>query len=188
MRKVILSLATSLDGFIEGPNGETDWMTFSEETAGALGEFLEEIDTILYGRISYQKWGAYIPPDSSPLFEKEFYRKTGSMKKIVFSKSKTVFSGNPTVVSSGISGFINGLKPGSGKNLWLYGGSNLMTEFMNLGLIDELRIAVMPVVLGSGKPLFSQPGIRMNLELLKAKAGKSGVVELHYKTAAKQNS
>nr|WP_294904324.1 dihydrofolate reductase family protein [uncultured Lacibacter sp.] len=180
MRKVILSLAVSLDGFIEGPNGETDWMVFSEETGKALEEFLDEIDTILYGRLSYERWGTYNPPEDAPVFEKNFYNRTNKMKKYVFSTSKNSFEGNPTVVNAHLSACINKLKQENGKHIWLYGGSSLITSFVNLNLIDEFRIAVIPIILGDGKPLFSEIKNRVHLKLLKINSGISGVAELIY--------
>lgn len=180
MRKVILSLATSLDGYIEGLNGEIDWMVFNEETGKALGEFLVEIDTILYGRISYEKWGTYSPPENASLFERKFYDTTNRMKKYVFSKSKTGFEGNPTVITSNLSSIINKLKAEDGKNIWLYGGGSLISTFMNLNLIDEFRIAIMPIIIGAGKPLFTEIQHRVSLKLLKINSSKSGVIELNY--------
>lgn len=180
MRKIILSLATSLDGYIEGPNGEVDWMVFSEETGKALSEFLQDIDTILYGRISYEKWGAYIPPEGASVFEKKFYDTTNKMKKYVFSGSKDQFKGNPVIIKSDLDGAVSKLKQEDGKNIWLYGGGNLITSFVNLNLIDEFRIAVMPVILGSGKPLFTGIQNRLNLKLLGVNSGKTGVIELKY--------
>lgn len=180
MRKVILSLATSLDGYIEGPNGEIDWMVFGEETGKALSEFLIEIDTILYGRVSYEKWGTYSPPENAPLFEKRFYGTTNKMKKYVFSKSKTEFEGNPIVINTNLSATINKLKEEDGKNIWLYGGGGLITSFVNLNLIDEFRIAMMPIILGDGKALFTDIQERVKLRLLKVNSSKSGVIELNY--------
>jgi len=181
MRKVILSLAVSLDGFIEGPNKEVDWMTFDEETAIGLNNFLQEIDTILYGRVSYELYGHYTPADTSSDFEKDFYNKTNRLTKYVFSSSKVNFNGNPNVVKSDIAQTILNLKQQQGKHLWLFGGSGLITTFMNLKLIDEIRIAVIPVILGSGTPLFKGIKDRVKMHLLKISTStKSGVVELSY--------
>jgi dihydrofolate reductase len=180
MRKVILTLAVTLDGFIEGPNGEVDWMTFDEETGKALNNFLQEIDTILYGRVSYELYGNYIPAGTSTDFEKDFYRKTSNLTKYVFSSSKKEFDGNPIVVNSGIAQKINDLKQQPGKNIWLYGGAKLISTFMNLSLVDEIRMAVIPVILGGGTPLFQEIKERVKLKLLNTQSGKSGVVELSY--------
>src|SRR5262245_12217986 len=104
MRKIILCLAISFDGYIEGPNSEIDWITFDEEAGDSLGKFIEGIDTILYGRVSYEKWGAYQPGDDAPVFEKEFYATTGKMTKYVFSHAHSTFEGDPIVVQSEIKG------------------------------------------------------------------------------------
>jgi dihydrofolate reductase len=180
MKKVILNLAVSLDGFIEGPNGEVDWMTFGEETGTALNDFIQQIDTILYGRVSYELWGNHVPPDNSSDFEKDFYNKVNKLNKYVFSSVKSDFGGNPTVINSDISQHINNLKKQPGKNIWLYGGAGLISTFVNLNLIDEIRMAVMPIILGDGKPMFKEIKNRIKLKLLKSVSSKSGVVALSY--------
>lgn len=180
MRKVILTLAVSLDGFIEGPNKEIDWIEFTPETGETLGKFLEEIDTVLYGRVSYEAWGDYTPADDSSDFEKDFYRKLNKMSKYVFSSSITEFGGNPIVVKSDVKQTIENLKQQPGKNIWLYGGAGLVSTFINLGLVDEFRLAVFPIILGDGNPLFKEIKQRVKLRLLEVKSSKSGIVELNY--------
>jgi dihydrofolate reductase len=154
MRKIILCLAVSLDGYIEGPNQETDWMVFDEETGIALNKFIQEIDIILYGRVSFERYGNYSPAEDSTSTEKGFYDTVNKMKKYVFTSSKTTFEGNPTVVNENIEQTIQNLKQQPGKNIWLYGGAGLITTFVNLHLIDEFRIAIIPIILGDGNPLF----------------------------------
>lgn len=180
-RKVILNLAVSLDGYIEGPNGEVDWLTFSEETGEVLHRFLNEIDTILYGRVSYEKWGTYRPSEDSSEAERHFYEKTGKMSKLVFSTTTTDFEGDPFVVPSDIEGAMERLKQQEGKDIWLYGGSELITSFFNLDLIDELRISISPIILGDGKPLFKGILERKKLELCNSESYRSGMVTLTYK-------
>jgi dihydrofolate reductase len=180
MRKIILSVAVSLDGYIEGPNREVDWLEFNDETGKALNKFLEEIDTVLYGRLSYETWGKYIPSDSSPDFEKNFYSLLEKMNKYVFSSSKEEFEGNPIVVKSDISKVIQKLKQLPGKDIWLYGGSRLISTFINLDLIDEFRITVFPIILGAGNPLFKDIKHSVKLKLIDTRNGKSGVVEFKY--------
>lgn len=180
MRKIILSLAISFDGYIEGPNQEIDWLTFSEETGQFLNNFLRGIDTILYGRVSYEAWGTYKPADDSPDSEKEFYKTFAAMKKYVFSSTRAEFEGNPAVVQSGIKEAMLELKQQPGKNIWLYGGSGLITTFMNLDLVDEYWIGVYPIVLGAGKPLFKDIDHRVKLRLIEAKGDSSGVLMVKY--------
>jgi dihydrofolate reductase len=183
MKRVILSLAASFDGFIEGPNSEIDWLTFDEETGEVLNKFLQEIDTVLYGRVSYEAWGNYSPPDDSAEFEKIFYTRLNRMAKYVFSSTREHFPGQPKVVKSGISEFMSSLRQQPGKNIWLYGGSGLISTFLNLDLVDEFRIAVAPIILGKGTPLFKEVNHRIKLDLVHVRAGKSGVVEFKYERA-----
>jgi len=180
MKKIILSVAVSLDGFIEGPDKEIDWISFNAEDGSALNEFLQEIDTILYGRASYEAWGNYTPPADASAFEKEIYNTTNLMSKYVFSTSKTRFEGNVKVVQSDILNFVKELQRQPGKNIWLYGGASLTTTFMNLDLVDEFRMAVMPVILGDGNRLFRDIRHRTNLRLIKAESTASGVLGLQY--------
>ena len=181
MKNIILSVATSLDGYIEGPNREVDWLSFSEETANVLEKFLDEIGTVFYGRVSYEGWGNYVPGEESSDFEKSFYRRLGKMSKVVFSTTKDSFVGKPFVIKNDIENAVNKLKQEKGKNIWLYGGADLVTTFVNYNLIDEYRVAVFPIILGSGKPLFNGINHRVNLKLHEVKTGKSGVVEYCYR-------
>lgn len=180
MRKVILCLAISFDGFIEGPNGEIDWIVFDSEGGSALTDFIQEIDTVLYGRVSYEMWGNPPITESSSEFEKNFYGALKQMDRYVFSTTKDKFDGDPTVVSDGISELVEKLKKLVGKNIWLYGGASLITDFMNLNLVDEYRIAVMPVIIGKGKPLFKDIENRHKLKLLSVEPSKAGVLGLRY--------
>lgn len=183
MRKIILCLAVSFDGYIEGPNGEIDWLSFSEETGKALNKFLQDIDTVLYGRVSYEAWGNYEPAEDGADFEKDFYSKLHAMRKYVFSTSKSQFPGNPVVVQSGIKKSMEDLKKQPGKNIWLYGGGSLITTFMNLDLVDEFQIAVYPIVLGAGKPLFKDIDHRVPLKLISVESYESGAVLFTYQRA-----
>ena len=181
MRKIILCLAVSLDGYIEGLNGETDWMVFDEETASALNDFISQIDTIFYGRLSYEKWGTYNPGENSSEGEKVFYAKTSKMKKYVFSTAASKFDGDPRIIHSNVSAEVQNIKAEPGKDIWLYGGASLITTFMNSNLVDEMRIAVIPILLGSGKPMFRDIHQRIGLQLIRTSSSKSGVVELVYR-------
>lgn len=181
MRKVILSAAISFDGFIEGPNGEIDWITFGDnEGAPDLMQLIEEIDTVLYGRVSYEMWGNPEITDESSDFEKNFNGAIAKMDRYVFSTTKTEFEGNVTVVSDGIPELINDLKSKPGRNIWLYGGASLVTTFMNLDLVDDFWLGVMPVILGQGKPLFQNVEQRHKLRLKHSKASPSGAIGVRY--------
>lgn len=180
MRKIILDLAVTLDSLIEGPNGEYDWCIMDEEAN--FDKFLDDIDTILYGRVSYDLWGNYQPEEDAPPFMKDLFKAVHSKEKIVFSRTKSG-DGKATFISADVEQHVNEIRNRPGKNIWLYGGAGLIKTFMELGLIDEYHLAVHPVVLGKGKPLFSNIGNRVHLKLKSATPAKSGVVLLVYEAA-----
>ena len=180
MRKVILCLAVSFDGFIEGPNREIDWIVFDKDGGSDLMSFVEEIDTVFYGRISYELWGNPPITDKSSEFEKSFYGALAKMDRYVFSRTKPEFEGNPTVVADGITKLVRDLKKKPGKHIWLYGGSDLIRTFMNHDLVDEYRIAIMPSIIGEGKPLFSGIVSQHKLRLIEATPSNSGVLAVKY--------
>lgn len=177
MRNIILDLAVTLDGFIEGPNGEIDWCVMDDDMN--MEGFLSSIDTIFYGRVSYDMWGNYQPDSNVSETEKFVWSSVHSMKKYVFSTvprsdDKAVF------ISSNIVDEVTKLKQEEGKDIWLYGGSKLVKTFIDLNLIDVYRFSVHPVALGAGKPLFENLKERINLKLIETNRFKSGVVELIY--------
>lgn len=189
MRKVILNLAVSLDGFIEGPNGEIDWCIMDDEPGAESGieshfdQFLSGIDTIFYGRVSYDLWGNYQPDSNSSVAEKKLWQGVHSKNKYVFTNNPQLGDKQARFISSDIVQKVREIKNQPGKNIWLYGGSKLTTSFINAGLVDNYLLAVHPVVLGGGKPLFSDIKDRVGLQLNKVVTSKSGVVLLDYDRA-----
>ena len=183
MKKVILNLAVTLDGFIEGPNGEIDWCIMDDDMG--FDQFLSTIDTIFYGRVSYDLWGNFQPEENASEAEKTLW-------KAVHSKRKIVFSGNPKpddraeFVTSDIAEKVAEMKQESGKDIFLYGGAKLITTFIDLGLVDNYRLSVHPTVLGTGKPLFENLKERLNLKLIDTKTFKSGVIQIVYEPTENQ--
>lgn len=115
-RKIILDLAVSLDGFIEGPNGEIDWCIMDPEMKFTY--FLNSIDTILYGRKSYDLWGQYTPNDQISDTEKEMWEIVHSKEKIVFSKTQKLNDDNVVIINEKITEEMNKLKNLPGKDIW----------------------------------------------------------------------
>lgn len=187
MKKIILDLAVTLDGFIEGPNGEIDWCIMDEDGGSDFIDFVAGIDTIFYGRVSYELWGNYQPDENESPIVKEVYKSISGKTQYVFSTTKTNDNGNGNAIfiNSNIKERVMEIKQQPGKDIWLYGGAKLITTFINLGLVDILRLVVHPVILGSGKPLFKNIKERVGLELTRAKASKSGVVLLEYEASYK---
>ncbi|MBP1755796.1 MAG: dihydrofolate reductase [Firmicutes bacterium] len=177
-RKIILDLAVSLDGFIEGKNGEIDWCIMDPEMG--FPNFLNEIDTILYGRKSYDLWGQYIPQEEASDEEKEIWKLIHSKEKYVFSRTQKAADSQAIYINENILEEINKMKNNPGKDIWLYGGASLITTFIHLGLVDEFRLSIHPVVLGEGKPLFIDIKRRLNLKLVNSRTFSSGVVQLSY--------
>ncbi len=180
MRKIILDLAVTLDGFIEGPNGEIDWCIFDGEAGDGLNSFLEGIDDIFYGRISYDLWGNYQPAEDEPPALKDLYKAIHSKTKYVFSRTKNGNDGNASFISDNILQSVQEIKQQPGKDIWLYGGGQLITAFINLGLVDVYRLAIHPVILGAGKPLFQDIKDRVGLTLLGVKTSSSGLMLAEY--------
>jgi dihydrofolate reductase len=179
MRKIILDLAVTLDGFIEGPNQEVDWCILDDDMG--FDNFLSQIDTIFYGRVSYDTWGNYQPAANASDTELEIWSAVHSKRKYVFTHHPRQ-DDNATFINTDLLERVNEIKQQEGKDIWLYGGAGLITSFINLGLIDIYRISVHPVALGAGKPLFENIKSRVQLELLNTKHFRSGVVQLIYQT------
>ncbi len=176
-RKVILDLAVTLDGFIEGKNGEVDWCIMDPEME--FDKFLNSIDTIFYGRKSYDLWGQFVP-DTMDDAEREMWKLVHRKKKVVFSKTQKGNDNQAIFINHHIPEEVAKLKSKPGKDIWLYGGASLITTFIHLGLIDEFRLSVHPVILGEGKPLFVNFKQRLNLKLVDTNTFSSGVVQLIY--------
>lgn len=182
MRKIILNLAITLDGFIEGPNGELDWLVRDEETdfGDILNDILADKDIIFYGRVSYEKWGNTMPEKDASTKLKQAYNLLHSKVKYVFSKTQTGDGTDAIFINNNIPQKVAEIVQQPGKNIWLYGGGKLITTFLNAGLVDVFKLAVHPVILGRGKPLFENIREKHRLRLLEAKGYKSGVTLLTY--------
>lgn len=177
-RRVILDLAITLDGLIEGKNGEIDWCIMDPEMN--FNDFLNQIDIIFYGRKSYDLWGQYIPEEGSSKTEKEMWDLVHSKEKYVFSRTQNGDGNDAKFINENIREEVRKLKNTPGKDIWLYGGASLITTFINLGLVDEFRLSIHPVVLGEGKPLFIDINERLNLKVVNTTTFSSGVVQIIY--------
>ena len=168
MRKVVLGLAVSLDGFIEGPNGEYDWCVPSPEYD--FHAFFNRFDTIFVGRKTYEMSSEM--EGGPPGFPK--------FKEYVFSTTLDKVKDGATLIKDDTKAEVENIKKEKGKDIWLFGGAGLTISLLNLGLVDELSLAVYPVLLGGGKPLFNNIKDRINLTLLDTKTYSTGVVSLTY--------
>ena len=168
MRKVILGLDVSLDGFIEGPHGEYDWCTPDPEYN--FDDFFKRFDTIFVGRKTYEMSSEMEGgPSGFPKF-----------KEYIFSTTLDKVKDGATLIKADTKTEVEKIKKEQGKDIWLFGGAGLATSLLTLGLVDELSLAVYPVILGGGKPLFNNIKDRINLALLDTKAYSTGTVSLTY--------
>ncbi|HZV69660.1 MAG TPA: dihydrofolate reductase family protein [Saprospiraceae bacterium] len=190
MRKVILNLAVTFDGFIEGPNGELDWIVKDEEVdfGDILNEILSDKDIIFYGRVAYEKFGNAQPEANVSPKIKDAHKLMNSKTKYVFSKTMKDDNSGAIIIDSDIEQRVLEIKKQVGKNIWLYGGAKIATTFFNLDLVDELRLAIHPVILGKGKPLFQDIDKKQDLTLLEIKDYKSGVILVKYKVKKNNSS
>ncbi len=175
MRKIIVYIATSADGFIARKDGAVDWLD-RPRTAGdyGIGKFYKSIDTILWGRKTYelvlkfQKEGKDTP-------------NMGDIKNYAFSRKppKKVAAGFE-FVKEPIKKFAKRLRAQKGKNIWMMGGGGIIASFLEAGAIDEFIIHVMPTFIGEGIPLIAPARRTVPLKLVSCKKFSDGVVRLHY--------
>ncbi len=169
MRKVILSLAVSLDGYIEGPNAEYDWC-FTDQDYG-LSDFFKRIDSVFMGRRSYE---LTLSMGNSAMAG------VPKFTNYIFSRTLTQVRTGEVLIRENIREEVEKIKNEEGKDIWLFGGADLTTTLLNLNLVDEIQMAVHPVILGAGKPLFQGITNRLHLKLVDCKEYSSGLVALTY--------
>ncbi len=183
MANVVYSMMVSLDGFIETPNHEIDWIMIDDELHAFANDQARDMDAFLYGRRLYQIMVDYWPTadtqPSVPAVEVEFARIWKEKPKIVFSTTLQTVEWKSRLVRDNIAEEVATLKEQTGGDLGL-GGANLAATFMRLDLIDEYRLIVHPIVLGGGTPFFPHLDRPIDLQLVETRTFGSGVVYLRY--------
>lgn len=185
MRKIILFMHVSLDGFVAGPNGETDWMHHDTKAQAYVQRLHARTDAALFGRVTYEEMAAYWPTVlSNPASSQDDrnhaeWQKTA--QKVVVSKTlKHAGWENTRIINGSLADEINKLKREAGKDIWLMGSPTLAQSLIALDLIDEYLLNMSPVILGRGKSLFANLDQKINLELVESHSYKSGAVNLVY--------
>ncbi|HEY4195685.1 MAG TPA: dihydrofolate reductase family protein [Mucilaginibacter sp.] len=185
MKKLKLQVQISVDGYIAGPNGEMDWITWTtdEDFINYVNDLTDTCDTMLLGRkladgfIPY--WSA-ITNLEDPQYS--FARKMVDMPKVVFSKTMDKSTWDNTVVKNGdLATEVNKIKSGEGKDIIMYGGSEFVSSVIKANLIDEYHLFVSPSAIGKGMPIFNTLDGTRKLSLIKATPLKCGIVILLYK-------
>ncbi|MCB9295548.1 MAG: dihydrofolate reductase [Lewinellaceae bacterium] len=172
MRKVILYIAASIDGYIARPDGGIDWLSMVEKEGEdyGYGAFLASVDTTLMGRKTYDDvlgFGGPFP-----------YQK---LSNYVFSRQERGPDDNPVQhITEDPAAFVKKLKAGPGGDIWLIGGGQLNTVLLNAGLIDVLILSVIPIVLGAGIPLFGGQPKEAKWRLAGHQAFDTGLVQMKY--------
>ena len=188
MRKLIYSMTMSLDGFIAGPDGEIDWSAPDEELHRFHNEQTRELGAHLCGRRLYEEMVYWETADENPSaaeHELEFARIWLALPKIVFSTTLDEVEGNATLAGGDIAEEVAELKAQPGKDLAV-GGAGLASTLISLGLVDEYRLFVSPVVVGGGTPFFPALDESIDLELVETRTFASRVVYVRYRRAAGQ--
>ena len=169
-RRVRYQVAASLDGFIAGPGGEYDWIPMDPDID--FGALAAQFDTYLMGRASYET------------MLRDGHRVDGRV--VVFSRTlRPADHPDVTIVSGDPGAAVRALKAEPGKDIWLWGGGVLFRSLLELGVVDRVEIAVVPVLLGAGIPLLPGPALRRALVLDGHRVyPKSGIVLLEYAVSA----
>jgi dihydrofolate reductase len=188
MRKLVLFMHVSLDGFAVDADGGLGWISYDSEMQQYGEGIVATVGSPVYGRVTYELMAGYWPavlndPDADE-HSKAHARWVDKATKIVFSRTmKTAEWNNTIVINDNIVEEINKLKQQPGKDLVIFGSPGLAHSFMELDLIDEYQLTVNPVLLGSGIPAYQDIKNKTNLKLVKATVLKNGVVGLHYARA-----
>jgi dihydrofolate reductase len=185
MRKLVLFLHTSLDGFVAGTKGEIDWIKVDEDIFEYVGKQTDDADTALYGRVTYQLMEGYWPtagnqPNASKhdIQHSNWYNR---VEKVVASKSmRDSKIANTHIISDNLLEEIIKLKQQPGKNILIFGSPTIAHSLMSDNLIDDYWLFVNPVLLGQGIPLFKGIHDKINLKLMESPIFSSGVIGLHY--------
>lgn len=165
MRKIIVNLTISLDGFIEGLAGEYDWCLTDQDYG--MTHFLAQVDCLFLGRKSYE----LLTSTENPFADKHMY---------VFSRTLTTVPQGVTCISEDWEAEVRFLKDQPGKDIWFFGGANLFAQFLKAQLIDELFLSIHPLLLGGGKPLFPDSSERTHFELVQVQSYDTGLVQVRY--------
>jgi dihydrofolate reductase len=192
-RTMIAALQVSLDGFIQGPNGEKDW---ADSWASAI-QLIPDVDTFVLGGRMYPDYGEYwksidANPERVPPFQERipskseiaYARVAAKTPHMVLSTTLESVSWPPTAQIIRDVAELRTLKGEPGKNVYVVGGATLVASLLNEGLIDELRLIVHPIVLGKGQALFGGVNERLSLDLIQAKSTESGRVIVTYRAHA----
>jgi len=183
-------MMVSLDGYFEGPDHDLSWHIVDIEFNDFAAEQMQEADTILFGRRTYQLMESFWPSQAGLEGDPVVARLMNKTPKVVISKSlgrvtETEHWKNVRLIKENVVDEIKKLKNRPGKDIFLPGSNNLCVSLLEWGLLDELRLMINPVVIGKGTPLFQGIKQKISLELIKVRSFASGNILLHYQLGKK---
>ncbi len=191
MRKIFLFMMISLDGFFEGVDHDLSWHNVDAEFNEFAADQMKEADTILFGKITYQLmesfWPTYQPNESADPNDAIVAHLMNTFPKVVVSSTlghvtETENWKNVKLISENVKEEIKKLKNTEGKSIAILGSNKLLVSLTKLGLIDEFRIMINPVVINKGAKLFEGLEEKLNLKLTKTREFKNGNILLYYKS------
>jgi dihydrofolate reductase len=186
MRSVTYSMGVSLDGYIVGPDGRFDWTGPDEELFRFVTDEIRQVGVYLLGRRLYETMLYWETADQDPSLSDsmlEWGAIWRALPKVVFSTTLSTVQGNARLASGGLAEEIERLRAEPREGDIAIGGATLAAEAAALGLIDEYRGRVYPVLVGGGIPFFPHRERRVDLELVETRTFSSGVVYLHHRVA-----
>ena len=166
MRKIVAGFAASVDGYIEGPNGEYDWIIMDEKMD--LAEMMKPFDAFFFGRRSYEAALRMGQP------------KPESITQYVFSRTLTTADKNFVLLNGDIEAQVKAIRQQPGKDIAVYGSANLLASLLNLKLVDEITISFIPVLLGRGKPMVGLLTERIRLTFKNSRRYENGTLVVTY--------
>ncbi len=184
MRKMFAFLVATVDGYYEGPNQEFDWPLVDEEFNEFSVRQLDEVDTLVFGRVTYELMASYWPTPAAKDDDPRVAAMMNEMPKLVISRTlDKVDWANSRLIRDNVAEQLTEAKQQPGKDIAILGSSALTVDLLPSGLVDELRIMVNPIILGAGKSMFKTADHRIGLALLEARPFASGNVLLRYTPA-----
>jgi dihydrofolate reductase len=183
MQHVTYSMSVSLDGFVQGPDGDFDWPGLSDAVFGIALDEIREVGVHLMGRHLYEAMRYWETVDESALAApvQQWLEFWNALPKVVFSKTLSTVQGNARLATTGLADEIARLRSEPAPGNIAIGGATLAAQAATLGLIDEYHLRVYPVLVGGGLPFFARDERRLDLELIESRSFDSGVAYLRYR-------
>lgn len=181
MRRIIFQMMVSIDGYFEGENREIDWHNIDEEFSKYSLDFLNTLDTLVFGRVTYERMASYWPTPAAVKYDPVIAERMNSLQKLVYSNTLEKVEWNKSrLIKANIADEVARQKLRQCKDIAIFGSSDLALSLLPSGLIDEFRIVINPVFLGKGKTLLQGLDSPVKVKLLYSRTFKSGNVLLCY--------